>query len=461
MSDQPPPGAVPGEPDDAARPTDGVAGRPDPTAPLPADPTAPLPVDPTAPQPTAPQPTAPQPTVFPPTGVLPGNPSAPSGFPPGYPPYQGQPPGQPYGVYPPGQPYGVYPPDQPHGGQPHGGQPYGGQPHGGQPYGAYPSGQPYGGQPYGAYPPGQPYGDPLRGAVPPYGPGWPGGAAWDPQDPLVNPPNGGLEGWWNRGLAALRRSWRVLTLVLLVTQGVPALAISVLSLVLLPTDGLATATAPSADGQVPLPDGFFTDLALFGAVIGLGSLLFGLLQAAGWAAGSWAVTRQALGEAVTVGGALRYGFRRALGLWGWTLLAGLLMAVGFCFCFLPGIYLAFALSLVTPIYLYERENPIGRSFRMFHDRLGMVLGRISLVGVVVILFSVVTSVVENIATSAAGPDPFASPATAAGLFVALVVAALLSVPAYLVQQVGLVVTYAEQRGQEGPVNTARLAGELG
>ncbi|SCF36046.1 hypothetical protein [Micromonospora mirobrigensis] len=443
MSDQPPPGADPGEPDDAGRPADREAGRSDPTAPLPADPTAPPPVDPTAPQPT----------VFPPTGVLPGNPSAPSGFPPGYPPYQGQPPGPPYGGYPPGQPYGGYPPGQPYGGYPPG-QPYGAYPPGDQPYGAYPPGQPYG-----AYPPGQPYGDPLGAAVPPYGPGWPGGAPWDPHDPLVNPPNGGLEGWWNRGLAALRRSWRVLVLVLVVTQVLPALAISVLSVVLLPADELAT--APSADGQVALPDGFFTDLALFGAVIGLGSLLFGLLQAAGWAAGTWAVTRQALGEAVTAGGALRYGFRRALGLWGWTLLTGLLMAVGFCFCILPGIYLAFALSLVTPIYLYERENPIGRSFRMFHDRLGMVLGRISLVGIVVILFSVVTSVVEEIATSAAGTDPFASPAAAAGLFVALVVAALLSVPAYLVQQVGLVVTYAEQRGQEGPVNSARLAGELG
>jgi hypothetical protein len=38
---------------------------------------------------------------------------------------------------------------------------------------------------------------------------------------------------------------------------------------------------------------------------------------------------------------------------------------------------------------------------------------------------------------------------------------VLAVPGYLAQLVGLLVTYTEQRAHEGPVNTARLAAELG
>ncbi|MBY8873071.1 hypothetical protein K7640_14645 [Micromonospora sp. PLK6-60] len=451
MSDQPPPGAAPGEPDGSGQPGSGGPGRPGP-----AEPAAPLPSDPTA---------APGGSVFPPTGVLPGNPATPSGYPPGYPPYGGYPPGQPYG-HPPDQPHGAYPPDQAHGAYPPG-QPHGAYPPG-QPHGAYPPGQPYGGhpagQPYGNPPPGQPYGNPPPGyggypggPVPPYG-GWPAGAGWNPQDPLVNPPGGGLEGWWNRGLAVLGRSWRILVPLLLITQAVPALVISVLSLLLTP-DGEQLVTTP--DGNTPLPPGFLAEVGTFAAVIGLGALLFGLVQAAGWAGGAWAVTRQALGEQVTLGAALRYGFRRALGLWGWNLLVGLLIGVGVCFCFLPGIYLAFALSLAAPVYVYERENPIGRSFRMFHDRLGMMLGRICLVGVVVIVGSLLVSVLEGVGTEALGADPWGSPGTAGVLVVLLVISAALNVPVQMIQQVGIVVTYAEQRGQEGPVDTARLAGELG
>ena len=116
-----------------------------------------------------------------------------------------------------------------------------------------------------------------------------------------------------------------------------------------------------------------------------GSLVVGLVQAVGWAAGTWVITQQAAGQPASLDAALRYGLRRALGLWGWTLLVSLLIGIGFCFCVLPGIYLAFALSMAGPVYLFERHNPIGRSFRMFHDRLGLLLGRVALVAVAVIV----------------------------------------------------------------------------
>jgi hypothetical protein len=173
------------------------------------------------------------------------------------------------------------------------------------------------------------------------------------------------------------------------------------------------------------------------------------------------ITQQAAGRPAGLDAALRYGLRRALGVWGWTLLVSLLIGIGVCFCVLPGIYLAFALSMAGPVYLFERDNPIGRSFRMFHDRLGMLLGRVALVGVAVIIGTLVPSFLESAGTNALGADPFASPGTAVGVVVVIGVAAVLALPAHLVQLIGLLITYAEQRAHEGPVNGATLAAELG
>ncbi|NJP31523.1 hypothetical protein [Micromonospora thermarum] len=281
---------------------------------------------------------------------------------------------------------------------------------------------------------------------------------FDPTDPLVTPPGAGLEGWFNRCRGAVRRGWRLLLPIVLLTQVLPAAVIAILTYA---ADPSAEWAATGADDPTALPPGFGADVATLVAVSLGGAVLFGLVQSLGWAAGTWVITRQAAGESVGLAGALRYGLRRALGLWGWTLLMGLLIGVGVCFCVLPGIYLAFALSLAGPVYLFERQAPIGRSFRMFHDRLGLVLGRVALIAAVVVVVTVVAGVIESLATAPLGATPLGSPGTALGIVVVVTLTALLSLPAHFAQQVGLVVTYAEQRAHEAPVNAARLAAELG
>lgn len=86
----------------------------------------------------------------------------------------------------------------------------------------------------------------------------------------------------------------------------------------------------------------------------------------------------------------------------------------------------------------------------------MVLGRLALVAAVVIGGSFAISLLENLGLLAVGP--------AAGLSVGAVVITVgsmfLQLPLYAAQLIGFVVTYAEQRGWEAPVNTAQLAGEL-
>ncbi|MEU9738042.1 hypothetical protein AB0E12_02445 [Micromonospora chersina] len=323
--------------------------------------------------------------------------------------------------------------------------------------------------------------DPYRTdpAAPPQGWTWPAGAAplpgaaypgyalpgqpygWhpglDPQDPLVTPPHAGIGGWFSRCGGALRRGWRQLLPIMLLTQTVPAAVIAVLSLAFAPTDQPVT----GPDGAPALPDGYFEHIFAFYGVVLLAALIFGPLQSTGWAAGTWVVARQAAGEPVGVGAALRYGLRRALGLWGWTLVVSLLMTVGACFCLLPGLYAAFAFALFGPIYLFERQEPIGRAWRMFHQRFGMVLGRVALVMCALIAAAVLDGVLGAVNQLAFGVDPMGAPGTAAGAVAVAVVGAVLATPAYLAQLVGLVAAYAEQRAQEGPVNAARLAAELG
>ncbi|MFI7592349.1 hypothetical protein [Micromonospora sp. NPDC049359] len=404
MTDQSPPPATPSGP--------GEPSRPDPTSPGDGSGASPVPG-------TPPVPDAGLPHAGPPPQS--GDPAQawgqPAGPPPGWGPAQG--------AW--GQPGG--PPPQGWAFPPTGGYPPGAGPYGGQPW--------YPGAPVGWYPPG-------------YG--------LDPNDALVTPPGAGIGGWFDRFWGALRRGWRQLVPIMLLTQVLPAAVLSVISFGLDPSP--TWAAQAETDPSAGLPDNFATSLLTLVVVLVGGSLLIGLVQALGWAAGSWVITRQAAGRPARLDAALRYGLRRAVGLWGWTLLVSLLIGIGVCFCVLPGIYLAFALSMAGPVYLFERDNPIGRSFRMFHDRLGMLLGRVALVGAAVIIGTVVPGILESAGTGAFGEDPFASPGPAVGVVVVIAVTAVLALPAHLAQLVGLLITYAEQRAHEGPVNGATLAAEL-
>ncbi|TYB35278.1 hypothetical protein FXF50_24200 [Micromonospora sp. AP08] len=428
MSDLPPSGATePVSPASPGVPADPTRSTPPAAVPAPASGHA---ADPTAPgSPTPTDPGRPATVADPAVPAQPGPPGSPA-----VPAQQGWPAGS----------GGFAAPEQPAAGGP---QPW-------DPYRTDPAGPPQGWTwPAGAAPlPGAAY---PGYALPGQAYGWHPGL--DPQDPLVTPPHAGVGGWFSRCGGALRRGWRQLLPIMLLTQTVPAAVIAVLSLAFAPTDQPVT----GPDGAPVLPDGYFEHVFAFYGVVLLAALIFGPLQSTGWAAGTWVVARQAAGEPVGVGAALRYGLRRALGLWGWTLVFSLLITVGACFCLLPGLYAACAFALFGPIYLFERQEPIGRAWRMFHQRFGMVLGRVALVLCALIAAAVLDGVLGAVNQLAFGVDPMAAPSTAAGAAAVAVVGAVLATPAYLAQLVGLVAAYAEQRAQEGPVNAARLAAELG
>ncbi|WP_174536257.1 hypothetical protein [Micromonospora chalcea] len=463
MSDLPPPGsAEPVPPTPSGPPADPTAPPPaatDPASPGSAGPSVPAPgappADPWADQ-TGHGPSIPQQPGYgaQPAHPNPSGPATPSGGgdPAGWaspatnPPGQSAPGGTPpsgYGTPNPGwgaQPGWTAPGATPPPGYP----PMPGHP---TPHG-YPAGAPQVG--WGGYP-----APPMPGAAYPMPGGWPSGI--DPQDPLVNPPHAGIGPWFARCWGALRRGWRQLLPIVLLTQVIPATVIGVLTLIISPDSQMATAP----NGAPTLPDGFWAEtLGFYGAILFAG-LIFGALQAMGWAAGTWVIARQAAGEPAGLGAAFRYGLSRALGLWGWTIVVSLLVTLGACFCLLPGLYAALALALFGPVYLFERRDPVGRSWQMFHSRFGMVLGRVMLVVAALVAATLLDVVLSGINVQVFGVEPMGAVGTAIGAVTITVLSAVVAAPTYLVQQVGLVVTYAEQRAQEGPVTAAQLAAELG
>ncbi len=290
----------------------------------------------------------------------------------------------------------------------------------------------------------------------------------DSDDPLVNPQFAGINGWFTRLGSVFRRSGKSMAAIFAITYLVPNIVITVLGaganyLFL----SRVMPTLPNQTRRYE-PDPQFLDkwglplLALLVAGVLVVVVLY-IVELAGYAAATYAVTREATGQRVGLGEALGYGFRRSLGLFGWLFLGGLLTVIGFVFCILPGLYMIAALALVGPIYLFERRNAIGRSFSIFNKNLGRVLGRLALLLCAMIAAGVLSGIIGAIGSAVAGTfgtQTLSLNATVAASTVSSVLGVIIQLPLTMVIFSGILLTYTEQRGFEGPVNAATLAAEL-
>jgi len=300
------------------------------------------------------------------------------------------------------------------------------------------AGQP---DPYGQYP------TPVVGAAP-YAVGVP--------DLLVPPPGSSVDGWFSRCLGVLRRGWAKLLTVYVLSQLVPLLlaAAGVAGFVISPAgagvralfqDGFDTTT-----GTGRLPD----LLTFYGLLLGAVALIL-VGELVGQLANTWLIVRQAAGLSASIGAALRYGCGRLLGLFGWKFVAGWIMIAGFICCVLPMFYVMFALFLLVPAYVFERRNPISRSWRMTHANCGPVLGRAAILVAVMIAGQVAGWVLQQILTVAG-----AMVDRPAVMIAGMVLGYLVTVPLGVLPVVAATVTYAEQRALEGPISATSLAVEL-
>lgn len=317
---------------------------------------------------------------------------------------------------PPGSP-GRYESGDPQAGQ-YGGA---GQPHPGQyGQGQYPG--PYGQDQYGEdqYGQGQ-YGQDRY----PAGTSGPG-----PVDPLVPT---SLSEWASRVVAVVARSWQPLLVIQLVAA-LPGLLLG----------GLLGMAAPDpATGAAPTPE--MLGLSAVGVVGGLVALVFSLFAQG---ASVYVVVRNAVGRPVRAGEALSFAGGRALPLLGWSLLAGLLVALGFVALVLPGIYLAAVFTAaLTGVIMIERKG-IGRTFQLVNPRFLATFGRLALAFLAAIAYVVVVGLVLAFL---AAPDSLAF----------TVLNAVLTLPVSLAAVGVGVVTYAELRRKENPAVTAYvLANEM-
>lgn len=270
---------------------------------------------------------------------------------------------------------------------------------------------------------------------------------YQPADALVTAPGEGFSGWWSRMVAIVRRSWRRIFGISVVTYGIPAavfLTIANLSIprVTTTTDVNGVAHAHITGGSIGL---------LVVSVVAL-AFIAGYLSAVANAAVIWTVTRESAGQPAPFGDAMRYGLRNGARLWGWGLLFGLVVLAGTCACVVPGLYCALAGCLYAPIALFDRgANPISTSFSLVNKNFGASLGRMAallgcLYGVqlVISIPVFIVSIGSRVAGQILGG-----------------VLDLVSAPLGILFAVGTVVLYAELRAKLYPTSAASMAAALG
>ncbi len=292
---------------------------------------------------------------------------------------------------------------------------------------------------------------------------YPGGLASVEGDPLVLPPNASFSAWFTMVANVAKRSWKSALIIATLGIGVPR--------------GFANLVAGLAGwgGSWEMWDigHFFRHLFDGFAIVGLFFTLIAVVAAcyvatAGWAAGVWALVQEAAtGRPANLGQAFSYGLRRATKLFPWTVMAGAAFTVGYAFLYLPGLYLAFAVSLFGLVGLFERSpNPLQRSFQLTHRSasLGPTAGK---VGLAFVAYAILAGIAHGIFAIVAGAFGIAGAISGAGVLdiVATIIVAIGEIftgPAFAVLLLTLLPTYAELRAQEnGGATTTQLQQQLG
>lgn len=263
--------------------------------------------------------------------------------------------------------------------------------------------------------------------------------------------------WWNAALGVVARSWRSMGLILLIGAVLPRWLLGAYWLLASPDTDSAEAAfrdgewGAAVDESLPgLP------AAIVGALLGLALLYLGAVAAL-------AATRTAAAEAaggfLSLGEAFGFGFARGWRLWLWLLPAWATIAVGMLLCVLPGLWAAFALSLMVPAATFEhRRSPYARSVRLTHSSFWAALGRLAIVVMVVFAVNIAIGVLGAALAgvwSAVFSGWLASVLTVA---TEAVMALLLLVPMIWVLAAALC-TYAWLRGRREPVSATSLSAE--
>lgn len=306
----------------------------------------------------------------------------------------------------------------------------------------------------------QPPGAPLPPGPPPPPPG--GYAVPSPQysggfDPLV-PAGADFGSWFAKVQEVAKRSWR--SALIIVGLGIAA-PYAVLSLIQSLAD-VSRWVTPTAIRELSDLSDVLGSLALGLFVTLIGLVIVSYVASAGWLAGSWALTQEAAtGQPANVQAAFRYGFKRAMALWPWTILVAIMVFLGICACFLPSIYLAFATCVFGFVAAFERgQNPIGRSFKLTHSDFGPALGKYLILFVVYFVYSFIIGLIFGAIQVAVAVGTVGTFGYNFMFGIIAAIETLLTTPGYALLLLGLLPLYTQLRAREGAISTPQLQHEL-
>ncbi|WP_432987121.1 hypothetical protein [Dactylosporangium sp. CA-233914] len=279
-------------------------------------------------------------------------------------------------------------------------------------------------------------------------------------DPMISPD---YNGWWQRSLTIFKGAWRQLAVLQFIGF--------VLTLAVLIPEGIWAATAfegiyTTSEGDVGNVD--LTGLLAPFALIFVGTVLAGLVGCVITVAGNHIAVAVAAGVPPRIGPALGLAARRFLPLWGWQLLASVIIGLGVCACLLPGIYLYAVFVTLPAVVTFERNlGAIGRCFQIFHRDFGSAAARIATIAGLTLVIGIVSYVVAQIiaaaftGTGSAASGTALTAAAVAGVVVSQVFSTLLESGMKMLTDVLTVTAYADLRARLEPLSTPVLAAEVG
>ncbi|MEV0649276.1 hypothetical protein AB0I28_28875 [Phytomonospora sp. NPDC050363] len=287
----------------------------------------------------------------------------------------------------------------------------------------------------GGYPPSPPDG--------PYWPPEPGQGGPDPYDPIVATD---FNTWFNRVMGVFQRSWKSIGLIMLVGAVIPSLVVGTVN----------TAVGPVGDDMSTIE---WSDYAGSGLWSLLAWIITGFLAAAAVVAAMRVAVREGTpGVQVPFGESMSYGFGRALPMWGWTIIASIVITIGLCACILPGIYLAIALALIAPAFVFEGGNPFVRSFKLTHSDFGRALSRLLVAFLAFLVYGCIISIPLGLIEGAVAENGLSF----GGFIVVLIleaIRAVLLLPVAIAAVAVILVTYAELRSRKEGLSTRQLVSE--
>lgn len=269
-------------------------------------------------------------------------------------------------------------------------------------------------------------------------------------DPLVTDT---FERWWHASLDVVQRSWRSVGLILLIGVVLPRWILGAYN---------STVRAPEKDIVVTDWGAWVREytpslaVGLIGVILTLavlyvsGSAVLGAVRSA---------AAEAAGGFLSLGEAFKFGFGRGWRFFLWLLLAWVTIGVGLILCVLPGLWAAFALSLMAPAMVFEaRRSPYARSIQLTHSAFWAALGRVIIVVLVAIAANLVIAVI-GLLLAGVWHGVFAPwLATVLTILTEAVMSLLLLAPMIWILAASLC-TYAWLRGRSESVSATSLSAE--